>query len=174
MHVSVHGRGIDTPRATPCRYLEAFPGSLPELQTHIHVVLDERDSDEGDSCLFALIDSIAYKYIADTSMVAITLIDSLCEASDGYVAEYVSEAVASILLARPAQVFRYLYHHRDYHSESGLKADMIYVMRGMIRYSDTMRSKKRIDDVVSMASRSLTSEELGYLHSIQEEWERAD
>lgn len=155
-----------------CELLQRYPESMERIYENPLLLKGIQD----DSCFFALADTIVNTFSATGDVRHIQCLDAIASVSDGFVAEYMSDAAVSIFLRRSIDMIKYLHGHDEYGRE-GLEESLIIGMRGEIHYpASTTPLKAEIDSITDadLHSNLLSPKEKEYLRALHQQWQKEE
>src|SRR4051812_43796626 len=105
-----------------CELYAEYPAGIDKINGHARQFLNG-----NDSCVLGYIDTLAGSFIADTSRVAIVILDSLAEVSDGYVSEDLCNVNVKLFYEATVPYLEYLYASDEHSRLTELLADGLQV-----------------------------------------------
>ncbi len=151
-----------------CKSLADFPGSLPDISRNAKIITGGEDS-----CVVSLMDSIAARYIANGEEQYIACLGDICNASDGYVAEYMTDVMTDIFVSQADSAMHHLNKLRD----KCLDKMLIWGLRREIyNPSGNAVGKGTIDSIIGylLNSSKYSERDKRYLRELNREWEKKE
>ncbi len=142
-----------------CRLLFIFPDSSEIIRKNERVILSG-----DDHCVLQLLDTIVAAYVSSRNNKYMTMFDSLCQASDGYVADYMNDLSGRLFVEIPEDYLAYT-SRRGKDNVLTLLLVQFFELRKE-NYESYRGERKDLQDKIRYLMTTLPAREKQYLRSI--------